>query len=195
MAVKDEEEREDKDDVSERGAETDEETNASEGEDQREDRVESSSGQHEEDEEQWKKYQEEAKKEQQLDTKVKESHPVHCPYYGEEKQEGWWLYVSDKRNHMLITAPVQILTLKDEEELTLKFSAPHKPGLYSYTVCLRSDCYVDFDQSKNIRLDVKEAKVIEDHPQWDIPDDEDDKDKDEDTDSDYSTDFDESDED
>lgn len=83
MAVKDEEEREDKDDVSERGAETDEETNASEGEDQREDRVESSSGQHEEDEEQWKKYQEEAKKEQQLDTKVKESHPVHCPYYGE----------------------------------------------------------------------------------------------------------------
>lgn len=42
---------------------------------------------------------------------------------------------------------------------------------------------------------MKEAKVIEDHPQWDIPDDEDDKDKDEDTDSDYSTDFDESDED
>lgn len=194
VAVKDEVEREDKDDVSERGAETDEETNASEGEDQGEDKLESS-GQHEEDEEQWKKYQEEAKKEQQLDTKVKESHPVHCPYYGEEKQEGWWLYVSDKRTHMLITAPVQILTLKDEEELTLKFSAPHKPGLYSYTVCLRSDCYVDFDQSRNIRLDVKEAKVIEDHPQWDIPDDEDDKDKDEDTDSDYSTDFDESDED
>lgn len=44
-------------------------------------------------------------------------------------------------------------------------------------------------------MDVKEAKVIEDHPQWDIPDDEDNKDKDEDTDSDYSTDFDESDED
>lgn len=82
VAVKDEVEREDKDDVSERGAETDEETNASDGEDQGEDRLESS-GRHEEDEEQWKKYQEEAKKEQQLDTKVKESHPVHCPYYGE----------------------------------------------------------------------------------------------------------------
>lgn len=94
VAVKDEEEREDKDDVSERGAETDEETNASEGEDQREDRVESSSGQHEEDEEQWKKYQEEAKKEQQLDTKVKESHPVHCPYYGEVSARiGVYVYV------------------------------------------------------------------------------------------------------
>ncbi|XP_061192090.1 translocation protein SEC63 homolog [Saccostrea echinata] len=194
VAVKDDEEdREENDNDSER-AETDEETNASDGEDRTMEKSESSKG-HEEDEEQWRKYQEEAKKEQQLDTKIKESHPVHCPYYGEEKQEGWWLYVCDKKSHMLITAPVQILTLKDTEEMTLKFSAPHKPGLYTYTVVLRSDCYVDFDQSKNIRLDVKEAKVIDDHPQWDFVDDEEDKDKDDETDSDYSTDFDESDDD
>ncbi|KAK3097244.1 hypothetical protein FSP39_007997 [Pinctada imbricata] len=141
----------------------------------------------EDDEEQWAKYQEEAKKEQQLDTKVKESHPVHCPYFPEEKQEGWWLYVADRKGHMLITAPVQILSLKSEEELTLKFSAPLKPGSYTYTVILRSDSYFDFDQTKNIKLDVKEAKVIEDHPQWDISDDEDDKDKEDETDSDYST--------
>ncbi|XP_062601952.1 translocation protein SEC63 homolog isoform X4 [Saccostrea cucullata] len=192
VAVKeDEEDREDNDSDSER-ADTDEETNASDGEERG---VSESSKGHEEDEEQWRKYQEEAKKEQQLDTKVKVSHPIHCPYYGEEKQEGWWLYVSDKKSHMLITAPVQILTLKDTEEMTLKFSAPHKPGLYTYTVVLRSDCYVDFDQSKNIRLDVKEAKVIDDHPQWDFVDDEEDKDKDDETDSDYSTDFDESDDD
>lgn len=37
----------------------------------------------------------------------------------QEKQEEWWLYVSDKRTHMLITAPVQILTLKDEEEVSV----------------------------------------------------------------------------
>jgi len=43
-----------------------------------------------------------------------------------------------------------------------------------------------------LQLDVKEAKVIDDHPQWDISDDEDDK-KEEDSDSDYSTDVDESD--
>ncbi|XP_048767691.1 translocation protein SEC63 homolog [Ostrea edulis] len=192
LAIRDEEEREENENDSER-AETDEETNASDGEDRATDKQESTAT-HEEDEEQWKRYQEEAKKEQQLDTKVKESHPVHCPYYGEEKQEGWWLYVCDKRSHMLITAPVQILTLKDTEELTLKFSAPLKPGLYAYTVMLRSDCYVDFDQSKNIRLDVKEAKVVEDHPQWNISDDED-KDKDDDTDSDYSTEMEDSDDD
>ena len=61
---------------------SDEETNASDTEDRVVEK-ESSEPHHEEDEEQWKKYQEEAKKEQQLDTKVKESHPVHCPYYGE----------------------------------------------------------------------------------------------------------------
>lgn len=42
-----------------------------------------------------------------------------------------------------------------------------------------------------VQLDVKEAKVVEDHPQWDISEDEEDKDKDNDEetedDSDYSS--------
>lgn len=109
------------------------------------------------------KDQAEVKKEQELDTKVTESYPVHCPYYSEEKQEGWWLYVCDKEDDMLITTPVYIPNLKDEEEITFNFFAPQKPGLYYYTVCLRSDCYVDFDQSKIIKLDVKE-KI--DSSQW-----------------------------
>ena len=35
----------------------------------------------EDDEEDWKKFQEEAKKENVLETKSKETHPVHCPYF------------------------------------------------------------------------------------------------------------------
>lgn len=144
------------------------------------------------DEEQWKIYQEEAKKEFTIETKAKESPLVHCPYFPEGKQEGWWLYVSDKKQHMLITAPVQILTLKKKEEITLKFLAPMKPSVYTYTVNLKSDSYFDFDQSHNVKLDVKEAKIIEDHPQWEISEDEDNE-KDDDTDSDYSTDAEDSD--
>lgn len=143
-------------------------------------------------EEQWKIYQEEAKKEFSIETKAKESPLVHCPYFPEEKQEGWWLYVSDKKQHMLITAPVQILTLKETEEITLKFLAPMKPSVYTYTVNLKSDSFFDFDQSHNIKLDVKEAKIVEDHPQWDISEDED-AEKDDDSDSDYSTEPDDSD--
>lgn len=144
------------------------------------------------DEEQWKIYQEEAKKEFSIETKAKESPAVHCPHFPEAKQEGWWLYVSDKKQHMLITAPVQILTLKEKEEITLKFLAPGKPGAYTYTVNLKSDSFFDFDQAQNIKLDVKDAKIIEDHPQWDISEDED-AEKDDDSDSDYSTEGDDSD--
>ncbi|KAJ8315346.1 hypothetical protein KUTeg_007496 [Tegillarca granosa] len=180
---------------------------------------------HHDEEEQWKKYQEEAKKEQSLETKAKESHP--------EKQEGWWLYVSDKKNHIFslsfqhqpdqiqlkfsaparpdsaklkFSAPARpglytyTIQLKfsaparpDSAKIQLKFSAPARPGLYTYTVCFRSDCYFDFDQSQNIKLDVKEAKVIEADDHWEISDDEEDKDKEEDSDSDYSTDADDSD--
>ena len=41
------------------------------------------------DEEQWKIYQEEAKKEFSIETKAKESPPVHCPYFPEVI---WFIY-------------------------------------------------------------------------------------------------------
>ncbi|RUS73201.1 hypothetical protein EGW08_019047 [Elysia chlorotica] len=149
------------------------------------------------DDEEWNSYKMESKKENSLDTKLKESHLVHCPFFPGEKQEAWWVYLADRKRHLLVTAPVHVCSLKAEEEVQLKFSAPQKPGHYQYTVVMRSDSYYgDFDQSQNIKLDVKEAKVVEDHPQWDISDDED-KEKDNedvtDDDSDYSSENDESD--
>ena len=35
------------------------------------------------------------------------------------KYEWWWLYVSDKKNHLLITAPVQVCSLRTEEEVNI----------------------------------------------------------------------------
>ncbi|KAL8586617.1 hypothetical protein ACOMHN_040125 [Nucella lapillus] len=144
--------------------------------------------------EDWDTFKMESKKENSLETKKKESHCVHCPFFPAEKQEAWWLYVADKKRHLLITAPVHVCSLKEEEEVKLKFSAPAKPGVYHYTVLLRSDSYFgDFDQQQNIKLDVKEAKIVKDHPQWDISDDDDDKanndddDTEEEEDSDYSS--------
>ena len=37
-------------------------------------------------------------------------------------------------------------------QTSLKFSAPHKVGVYTYSVILKSDCYIDFDQSQNIKV-------------------------------------------
>lgn len=55
----------------------------------------------------------------------------------------------------------------DHEEVQLKFTAPPRPGIYIYQVCLRSDSYLGLDQSVDIKLDVKEAREIPtEHPQW-----------------------------
>ena len=52
--------------------------------------------------------------------------------------------------------------------MQLKFTAPQKPGVYTYQVCLRSDSYLGADLLKDIKLDVKEAREIPvEHPQWD----------------------------
>ncbi|XP_027216422.1 translocation protein SEC63 homolog isoform X1 [Penaeus vannamei] len=134
------------------------------------------------------------KREKALEGKSKMSHTVHCPYFPEDKQEYWWTYVCDRKKHMLITAPYLITNLVDHEEVQLKFTAPQKPGLYTYQVCLRSDSYLGLDQNHDIKLDVKEAREIPtEHPQWqecssDEEDEDDDVGKDEGEESEFTTD-------
>ncbi len=123
-------------------------------------------------EEYFEKFQQLQKKREKLEAKTKISHRVYCPYYSDVKQECWWLYVADRKNHSIICPPTYICSLKTNEELELRFLAPKTPGTYTYSVILRSDSYLDFDVSQNIKLDVEKAKDIEEHPQWDFSDEE-----------------------
>ncbi len=83
------------------------------------------------------KFQQQQRKREKLETKSKISHRVFCPFYPEVirrkkkqesfakfffkiKQEGWWLYVADRKNHSLITMPIYICTLKDHEEVNFE---------------------------------------------------------------------------
>ncbi|CAH3176181.1 unnamed protein product [Porites evermanni] len=129
-----------------------------------------------EDEAEWDRLQADVKsRDAVLDPKSKESHIVHAPYFPEEKQEWWWIYVTDRRKTELITPPQQIFNLKDEEKVDLKFQAPYKAKTYHYTVTLRSDSYLDLDVHQNFNIDVEEAKEVE-TKQWDFDSDEEDKD-------------------
>jgi translocation protein SEC63 len=123
-------------------------------------------------EEYFEKFQQLQKKREKLEAKTKISHRVYCPYYSDVKQECWWLYVADRKNHSIICPPTYICSLKTNEELELRFLAPKTPGTYTYSVSLRSDSYLDFDVFQNIKLDVEKAKDIEEHPQWDFSDEE-----------------------
>ncbi|XP_014288727.1 translocation protein SEC63 homolog [Halyomorpha halys] len=123
-----------------------------------------------EDDDDWEKFQTGIKKREKiLEGKSKISHSVHCPYFPEEKQEYWWVYLSDRKSRTLLTSPYHVTALVDKEEIQLKFTAPRWPGLYSFTVCLRSDSYLGFDQTQELKLDVKEAPEVPlEHPQWDM---------------------------
>lgn len=134
-----------------------------------EERDKSSGG--EEDDDQWEKFQKKLQKRERLEGRSKTSHPVHCPYYPQEKQEYWWCYICDRKSHTLLTAPAHITGLVDSQEIQLRFSAPRWPGVYTLTACLRSDSYTGMDQQQDMKLDVKEAAPVPaEHPQWDLSD-------------------------
>ena len=71
------------------------------------------------------------RKEKALEGKSKTSHSVHCPFFPDDKQEHWWCYIADRKNHALITPPNHVTALIDREEVELKFTAPQKPGTYT----------------------------------------------------------------
>jgi translocation protein SEC63 len=105
------------------------------------------------DEEDWQKFQRKsAKKSKELEAKPRMSHPVHCPFFSDDKQEYWWIYLADKKRQALTSIPVLMTNLVDKEQVELKLTAPTKPGLYQYHVIVRSDSYVDFDVVKMIKV-------------------------------------------
>ncbi|KAF2893531.1 hypothetical protein ILUMI_12642 [Ignelater luminosus] len=126
----------------------------------------------EDDDQEWEKFQQKLhKREKVLEGRSKISHAVHCPLFPIDKQEYWWTYICDRKSRTLLTAPYHLTGLVDREECQLKFTAPNWPGVYTFTVCLRSDSYIGFDQQKDIKLDVKEAPAeITEHPQWEFED-------------------------
>ncbi|XP_008557153.1 translocation protein SEC63 homolog [Microplitis demolitor] len=127
-----------------------------------------------EDDDEWEKFQQRMnKREKVLEGRSNLSHEVHCPLFPDVKQEYWWVYICDRKSHTLITTPVHITSLVDKEEVQLRFTAPSWPRVYTFSVCLRSDSYLGFYQTQDIKLDVKEAPAVPtQHPQWDISDEE-----------------------
>merc|ERR1719278_1821375 len=145
----------------------------------------------EDDEAEWERFQKKLnKREKALEGKSKVSHSVHSPYFTDDKQEFWWCYISDRKNHALITPPIHVTGLVDREEVELKFTAPAKPGHYSFTVAVKSDSYLGVDVTQDIKLDVHEAKEVpNEHPQWEFEDeDADENSKAEESDDEFATD-------
>jgi len=150
------------------------------------------SGDDDNEEEEWARFQKGMnRREKALAGKSRVSHSVHCPYFTDDKQEFWWVYISDRKTHSLITPPYHLTSLVTEEEVELKFTAPNKEGIYNFTVCVRSDSYLGVDLLEDIKLDVQKAwEAPKEHKQWDFSDDEEDDEnkKDDSEESEYAED-------
>merc|ERR1719348_1344138 len=118
-----------------------------------------SEGDEEQEDQEWARFQRGVnKREKALSGKSRVSHSVHCPYFTDDKQEYWWVYICDRKTHSLITPPYHLTGLVDYDEVELKFTAPGKRGLYSFTVVIRSDSYMGLDVVQDIKLDVQDAR-------------------------------------
>lgn len=102
----------------------------------------------EDDDDEWDKFQQKLNRREKLEGKSKMSHSVHCPGYPEDKQEYWWTYICDRKSRTLLTAPYHVTNLVNSEEIQLKFTAPRWPGMYTFTVCLRSGIFQRYTDLK-----------------------------------------------
>merc|ERR1719457_292119 len=121
---------------------SDEETNGEE-ENFAESQVEEVS-QEAKEEEEWNKLQESSKKKEKiaLEGIDKQTHTVYAPRYPQEKQEWWWVYMCDRKNHALLTAPIIIQNLREELEVEIICNLMIKgnSSFVSPASCNISDC-------------------------------------------------------
>lgn len=74
----------------------------------------------EDDDQEWEKFKKLHEREKALQGKSKTSHPVHSPYFPNDKQEYWWTYICDRKSRTLLTVPHYVTSLVDQEVVHLK---------------------------------------------------------------------------
>jgi len=118
------------------------------------------------DDAEWSNLQQQMSKKQQLSKEETESHPVHCPYFPVDKEEGWWVFIADRKTGELITPPKYVVGLKDTQEVILKFQAPESLGHHKYNVILKSDCYLNCEKEVLLKLLVEREIATKAEKQW-----------------------------
>jgi len=88
---------------------------------------------------------------------VADSHPVYCPYYPGDRQEGWWILLTSPRGNQVMVPPKKIVDLKESCEVELQFQAPGQPGEFMYELNILSDCYVGCNFMRLLKFKVFDA--------------------------------------
>ena len=84
-----------------------------------------------------------------------------------DKEEGWWVFIADRKSGQLITPPKYVAGLKDTQEVILRFQAPESLGHYKYNVILKSDCYIQCEKDVLLKMLVEKELKTQAVKQWD----------------------------
>eukprot|EP00729_Bicosta_minor_P002449 gene2449-33376_t len=96
--------------------------------------------------------------------KRRESFPVHCPLFPELKEEWWWVFMAHSNADQVLSTPICVKTLKDEESVDMMLPMPGQAGDYSIRLFVVSDSYLGIDQEILIPFTcVKGEEVKEEH--------------------------------
>ena len=68
------------------------------------------------------------------------------------KQEGWWLYIADKKRKEMVVFPQKVSGLKTVLTQDLQFQAPDRPCVLRYVVILTSDSYLNLQFTAELKV-------------------------------------------
>mmetsp|Transcript_18640 Transcript_18640/g.33689 ORF Transcript_18640/g.33689 Transcript_18640/m.33689 type:complete len:1614 (-) Transcript_18640:109-4950(-) len=77
--------------------------------------------------------------------------PVYAPYWGKQREEGWWVAIGESSSNQLLA--VRKIKVGKEAEVELKFVIP-EARVWNLNVYLLSDSYLGADQGESKRVEV-----------------------------------------
>ncbi|KAI9266372.1 Sec63 Brl domain-containing protein [Helicostylum pulchrum] len=93
---------------------------------------------------------------------------AHVPFYPGEKKPCWWIFLGDPKVNRILVPHKKVTDIVDEQTIKIPFPGPPKPGVYTFSLFVKSDTYLGTDILQNIKLKVQDPADL---PQEDDVDD------------------------
>ncbi|ORZ36855.1 Sec63 Brl domain-domain-containing protein [Catenaria anguillulae PL171] len=77
----------------------------------------------------------------------------HSPRFPADKRPGWWVFIGNLGANRVINA-TRVGDLQDRKTIKVQFQAPGQPGVYPFSVFIKSDHWVGADMRLDVQMKV-----------------------------------------
>lgn len=85
---------------------------------------------------------------------------AHTPYYPGEKKPCWWIFLGDPKVNRILVPHKKVTDIVDEQTIKIPFPGPPKPGVYTFSLYVKSDTYTGTDILQDIKLKVQDPSEL-----------------------------------